>query len=234
MKSTSKYSYESYKKSLKNLKASDEDNEFEGNKDSLGFFVQTQVARQYTVTIDEPFVQPSYYRGVISMLMNATEADSVIFLLNSPGGMYSGLVALIEAVKMTDATTMAVLVGECASAASIFALHCDTMFVSDNATMLCHNISYGTGGKGSDILSHVQHISKTSEKLLRGTYEHFLSSVEIDELLNGREIYLDSDEIKERLDKKQQTLDKINSEDEENEVQEEVTVKKTRRKPKEA
>lgn len=234
MKSTSKHSYESYKKSLKNLTASDEDDEFEGNKDSLGFFVQTQVARQYTVTIDEPFVQPSYYRGVISMLMNATEADSVIFLLNSPGGMYSGLVALIEAVKMTDATTMAVLVGECASAASIFALHCDTMFVSDNATMLCHNISYGTGGKGSDILSHVQHISKTSEKLLRGTYEHFLSSVEIDELLNGREIYLDSDEIKERLDKKQQILDKINSENEENEVQEEVTVKKTRRKPKEA
>ncbi len=229
-----KYNYESYKKSLKNLKASDEDDEFEGNKDSLGFFVQTQVARQYTVTIDEPFVQPSYYRGVISMLMNATEADSVIFLLNSPGGMYSGLVALIEAVKMTDATTMAILVGECASAASIFALHCDTMFVSDNATMLCHNISYGTGGKGSDILSHVQHISKTSEKLLRGTYEHFLSSVEIDELLNGREIYLDSDEIKERLDKKQQILDKINSGDEENEVQEEVAVKKTRRKPKEA
>lgn len=233
MKSTSKHSYENYKKSLKNLTASDEDDEFEGNKDSLGFFVQTQVARQYTVTIDEPFVQPSYYRGVISMLMNATEADSVIFLLNSPGGMYSGLVALIEAVKMTDATTMAVLVGECASASSIFALHCDTMFVSDNATMLCHNISYGTGGKGSDILSHVQHISKTSEKLLRGTYEHFLSSVEIDELLNGREIYLDSDEIKERLDKKQQILDKINSE-EESEVQEEVPVKKTRRKPKEA
>lgn len=228
-----KYNYESYKKSLKNLKTSDEDDEFEGNKDNLGFFVQTQVARQYTVTIDEPFVQPSYYRGVISMLMNATEADSVIFLLNSPGGMYSGLVALIEAVKMTDATTMAVLVGECASAASIFALHCDTMFVSDNATMLCHNISYGTGGKGSDILSHVQHISKTSEKLLRGTYEHFLSSVEIDELLNGREIYLDSDEIKERLDKKQQILDKIESE-EENEVQEEIPVKKTRRKPKEA
>ena len=165
------------------------------------------------------------------MLMNATEADSVIFLLNSPGGMYSGLVALIEAVKMTDATTMAVLIGECASAASIFALHCDTVFVSDNATMLCHNISYGTGGKGSDILSHVQHVSKTSEKLLRGTYEHFLSPKEIDELLNGREIYLDSEEIKERLEQKQKLLEEAEQVEE---VPEEKPVKKTRRKPKEA
>lgn len=221
-------SYETYKK---NFKLSEDSDEFEGNKENLGFFVQTQVARQYTVTIDEPFIQPSYYRGIISMLMNATEADSVIFLLNSPGGMYSGLVALIEAVKMTDATTMAVLIGECASAASIFALHCDTVFVSDNATMLCHNISYGTGGKGSDILSHVQHVSKTSEKLLRGTYEHFLSPKEIDELLNGREIYLDSEEIKERLEQKQKLLEEA---EEVEEVPEEKSVKKTRRKPKEA
>lgn len=221
-------SYETYKK---NFKLSEDSDEFEGNKENLGFFVQTQVARQYTVTIDEPFIQPSYYRGIISMLMNATEADSVIFLLNSPGGMYSGLVALIEAVKMTDATTMAVLIGECASAASIFALHCDTVFVSDNATMLCHNISYGTGGKGSDILSHVQHVSKTSEKLLRGTYEHFLSPKEIDELLNGREIYLDSEEIKERLEQKQKILEEAEQVEE---VPEEKPVKKTRRKPKEA
>lgn len=221
-------SYETYKK---NFKLSEDSDEFEGNKENLGFFVQTQVARQYTVTIDEPFIQPSYYRGIISMLMNATEADSVIFLLNSPGGMYSGLVALIEAVKMTDATTMAVLIGECASAASIFALHCDTVFVSDNATMLCHNISYGTGGKGSDILSHVQHVSKTSEKLLRGTYEHFLSPKEIDELLNGREIYLDSEEIKERLERKQKLLEEA---EEVEEVPEETPVKKTRRKPKES
>lgn len=220
-------SYETYKK---NFKLSEDSDEFEGNKENLGFFVQTQVARQYTVTIDEPFIQPSYYRGIISMLMNATEADSVIFLLNSPGGMYSGLVALIEAVKMTDATTMAVLIGECASAASIFALHCDTVFVSDNATMLCHNISYGTGGKGSDILSHVQHVSKTSEKLLRGTYEHFLSPKEIDELLNGREIYLDSEEIKERLEQKQKILEEAEQVEE---VPEEKPVKKTRRKPKE-
>jgi len=209
----------------------EESDDFVGGKNVLGYFMKQKVATQYTVTIDEPFVSPSYYRGVVSMLMGASEDDTVIFLINSPGGQLNGLLALVEGVKMTDATTIAVLVGECASAASMFALHCDTIFVSDNATMLCHNISYGTGGKGSDILSHVQHVSKTSEKLLRKTYEHFLSPQEINEMINGREIYLDSDEIKQRLEHKQQVLDDAEQ------LAEQTPVKKPRKprekKPKE-
>lgn len=202
----------------------DEDSDdFVGGKNVLGYFMKQKVATQYTVTIDEPFVSPSYYRGVVSMLMGASEDDTVIFLINSPGGQLNGLLALVEGVKMTDATTIAVLVGECASAASMFALHCDTIFVSDNATMLCHNISYGTGGKGSDILSHVQHVSKTSEKLLRKTYEHFLSKTEIDEMINGREIYLDSDEIKQRLEQKEKALEALEQ------AVEEAPVKKPRK-----
>lgn len=196
-------------KKLTKADLDEEQDDFVGGKNVLGYFMKQKVATQYTVTIDEPFVSPSYYRGVVSMLMGASEDDTVIFLINSPGGQLNGLLALVEGIKMTDATTIAVLVGECASAASMFALHCDTIFVSDNATMLCHNISYGTGGKGSDILSHVQHVSKTSEKLLRKTYEHFLSKTEIDEMINGREIYLDSDEIKQRLEQKEQALEAL-------------------------
>jgi hypothetical protein len=82
----------------------------------------------------------------------------------------------------------------------MLALHCDETEVSDNATMLCHNISYGTGGKGADVLSHVKHVSKTSDKLLRSTYKHFLTTQEIDDMISGKEIYLDADEIQERLD----------------------------------
>lgn len=211
----------------------EDDGEFLGGKNVLGYFMKQKVATQYTVTIDEPFVSPSYYRGVVSMLMGASEDDTVIFLINSPGGQLNGLLALIEGVKMTDATTMAVLVGECASAASIFALHCDTIFVSDNATMLCHNISYGTGGKGSDILAHVTHVAKTSEKLLRSTYENFLTADEIDSMLNGTEIYLDSEEIKARLDKKQELLEQEDELPTEQPPEEQPKTKPRRTKTKE-
>ena len=201
----------------------EDDGDFVGSKTTLGYFMKQQVATQYTVTIDEAFTEPSYYRGVVSMLMGASEEDTVIFLINSPGGRLSGLLTLLEGINMTDATTLAVLVGECASAASMFALHCDQVFVSENATMLCHNVSYGTNGKGSDVLAHVNHVAKTSEKLLRSTYLNFLSEKEILELLNGQEIYLDSDEIKARLEQKQKaTADQ--------EQEPEVKVKRTKLK----
>jgi len=180
--------------------AQDEDEDYIEHQRSLGFFVKTKVSQQFTVNLDEAVVEAKYYRGVVSMLMEASEDDSVVFLINSPGGRYNGLVALLEALKMTDATTCAVIIGECHSAASIFALHCDQVFVSDSAEMLCHQVSYAAGGKGSDVLSHVQHVAKISEKLMRSTYKNFLTEQEINEMLSGREIYLDSDEIKRRLD----------------------------------
>lgn len=185
----------------------DQDEEYVAHESSLGYFVKSKVSNQFTVNLDEAVIEAKYYRGVVSMLMEATEDDNVVFLINSPGGRYSGLVALLEALKMSDATTCAVIVGECHSAASIFALHCDQVFVSDNAEMLCHQISYSAGGKGSDILSHVQHVAKISEKLLRSTYEHFLSEKEIDEMLSGREVYLDSEDIKQRLDCKVKAME---------------------------
>ena len=203
----------------------DDDGDFVGSKTTLGYFMKQKVATQYTVTIDEAFTEPSYYRGVVSMLMGASEEDTVIFLINSPGGRLSGLLTLLEGINMTDATTLAVLVGECSSAASMFALHCDQVFVSENATMLCHNVSYGTNGKGSDVLAYVNHIAKTSEKLLRSTYLNFLSEKEILELLNGQEIYLDSDEIEARLEQKQKaTADQ----EQEPEPETEAKVKRTK------
>ena len=205
----------------------EDDGDFVGSKTTLGYFMKQKIATQYTVTIDEAFTEPSYYRGVVSMLMGASEEDTVIFLINSPGGRLSGLLTLLEGINMTDATTLAVLVGECSSAASMFALHCDQVFVSENATMLCHNVSYGTNGKGSDVLAHVNHVAKTSEKLLRSTYLNFLSEKEILELLNGQEIYLDSDEIKARLEQKQKaTADQ----EQEPEPETEVKVKRTKLK----
>ena len=205
----------------------DDDGDFVGSKTTLGYFMKQKVATQYTVTIDEAFTEPSYYRGVVSMLMGASEEDTVIFLINSPGGRLSGLLTLLEGINMTDATTLAVLVGECSSAASMFALHCDQVFVSENATMLCHNVSYGTNGKGSDVLAHVNHVAKTSEKLLRSTYLNFLSEKEVLELLNGQEIYLDSDEIKARLEQKQKaTADQ----EQEPEPETEAKVKRTKLK----
>lgn len=179
--------------------ADEDDGDGEDTEGTLGYFVNSQTAHHYTVPIDGSFKEPVYYRGVVQMLMNASENDVAAFLVNSPGGALSGLLTLLEGLNMTEAHTVALLVGSVSSAASIFALHCDEVYVGENSTMLCHNVSYGTGGKGSDVLAHVKHISSTANKLLRRTYKNFLTEEEINDMIDGKEIYLESDEIVERL-----------------------------------
>lgn len=188
---------------LKTKLNEDEEFEHERTSSSLGYFVKSLVQNQFTVDIDEPFTNPVYYRNIVQMLTEATEEDLVIFRINSPGGREDSLLALVDAVKNTQAMTVSVLIGECASAASLFSMYTDEVVVTDNARMLCHGASYSIGGKDPDIRAHVRHTTKTVDKLIRGSYKFFLDDAEIDDLLDGRELYLDSDEIKERFAKRQ-------------------------------
>jgi len=181
----------------------DEEFEHERSANSLGYFVKSAVSNQFTVDIDEPFTNPVYYRTIVQMLTEATENDIVVFRINSPGGREDSLLALVEAVKTTQALTVSVLVGECASAASLFVMYTDDVVVTENARMLCHGASYGFAGKDSDVRAHVNHTAKTVDKLIRNSYKFFLTDAEIDDLLDGRELYLDSDEINERFASRQ-------------------------------
>jgi ATP-dependent protease ClpP protease subunit len=226
---TSQYKMKHYFKS----KVEDDDSDEESSEQNLGYFVKSHTMYHYTVPIDTTFREPSYYRGVIQMLMNAGENDTVAFLINSPGGSLAGLLSLMEAINMTEAGTVSLITGNASSAASMFALCCDEIYVSDNATMLAHNITYGTAGKGADVLAHVQHTSKTANKLLRKTYKYFLTDSEIDDMIEGKEIYLESDEIVERLKlreefrlKEQELLEKAAEE-----PTEAKPVRKSRKKP---
>ena len=187
----------------------DDDYDTDPSKDGsqLQFYTKVDRTYQHDVFIDQPFVESSYYRTVIAMLNDASSNDLVIFHLNSPGGLLSGLQSLVEAVKGTEAHTVAYIVGQCASAASIFSMYCDSVVVSDMASLMIHNVSYATGGKNSDIIAHTQHVAKTSEKLIRDTYSGLLTPEEINEVLNGREIYFDADEARERFESRGKYLE---------------------------
>ena len=70
--------------------------------------------------------------------------------------------------------------------------------------MLVHHVSFSTGGKAADIRAYVNHLNENTEELLRKTYTNFLSEVEIENVLNGLQLWLDADEVISRLEKKQE------------------------------
>jgi len=162
-----------------------------------------------TVPLDEEIKGPDYYRSVVQSMVTLTEHDSVSFHINSPGGRADGMSTILESIKNCDARIVAVIVGNCFSAASIISMYADEVYVGDWAQMMCHNMQHGSYGKDSDVLNRIQHASSLSRRFLKDAYRGFMTDEEIERLLDGKEFWFDCSEIKERFERR---FELINSE----------------------
>lgn len=196
------------------LNGDDDDDDEPIRVNKLGYFRSTQTAQCLDIHITGAIRDAEYYTQVVQAIKNTSEGDLVNFHLNSFGGNLNGLQSLLSAMLSTEAEKRAYIDGGAMSAASILALNCDSVFVSPYAEMLCHFISLSAGGKSSDVKSHFDHIQRTSEKLFRETYQFFLTEDEIEECIeHGRDIWLDADEIAERLQRKFEIVQELSEQE---------------------
>lgn len=158
-----------------------------------------QAMTSHMVSIDSEIGEPHLYRDLINLLYMADENTEFNLLINSPGGNLSSAMAVIEAIKNTEAMVRAIIVNECHSAASIIALNCAEIVVTDTAHMMIHTASYGTGGNTHGVQRHVDFSTKMINKMLQNTYSGFLSVAELEDVERGIEMWFDADEIKVRL-----------------------------------
>lgn len=154
----------------------------------------------HDVFIDDDITDPSNYRDLISILFNSTENDTIHIFINSGGGQLDTALAIIEGLKNTQAEVTAFIMGACHSAASIIMMYCHNVIVLDSAYSMVHTASYGTVGNSSNVKNHTEFFSKQIDKLLRETYEGFLSKEEMASVMTGVELWFDSDEIKKRME----------------------------------
>ena len=174
----------------------------------LPYTVQSKVQNIFRFKIDEYFDEPRYYRNVTDICLQAQEDDQIHFHLNSGGGSVSALNTCLDAISRTDAVTVAMIQGDCHSAASVLALHCDVVDVGLYATMLCHHASYPIPyQKAADVESMVQHYSENLRDLMHDTYEGFMTPDEIKEMLDGKQFYMNSKEIVARLEARDEYFD---------------------------
>ena len=178
------------------------DDIIQGSK-SLDFNIKQEVITRniMSVCIDEGVKGASYYRYVSQAINELTEDDTLQFFINSPGGTFSGLSTLLSSMDYSGCNTVAVIQGDCSSAASMLALSCHEIQVSPLASMLVHFVSYGSEGAASHIKAHVDHTQKVTEGVFRNIYEGFLTEEEIVSCIEqDRQIWLDSEQIIQRLE----------------------------------
>ena len=115
----------------------------------------------------------------------------------SPGGCLSAVDALLHAIKTAqdkgvNSTLLEVLT---ASAKDLHPFECTSFELSDGFHALIHNGSLGDGGSYNQFRASTNFYLKYMEERL---YKHFLTDDELQEVLDGRDIWLSPQDWIER------------------------------------
>lgn len=157
------------------------------------------------------------YVEMFNILKIAEEHDQVHIYLNTPGGSLATTIQIISAIEQSQAHVTTVIEGEVCSAGTLIFFSGHDYIVSDHCTMMIHNYSHGPRGKGGEVKAQVEYSEKYFEKLASYFYKDFLTAEEIKAVCNDKDIWMDSDEIMERLDHKIEAMNE-GLEDEEKDV----------------
>lgn len=140
------------------------------------------------------------YVDLCNILRSASAQDEVVIRIRSGGGSVHTGNMIINAISESEANVIGFIESDCGSMATFIFLACHTWGVSDTAEFFCHTCSYGSWGKEHENFAQAEFIRKQAHKQMRARYENFLTTQEIEMVISGTDIYLDADEIMQRLE----------------------------------
>jgi ATP-dependent protease ClpP protease subunit len=160
------------------------------------------IAQIYEFYICGEIESPECYIDMFDCIRHARHDDTVKIYLNSFGGDLFTAIQFLRVLSESNAEVIVSIEGACMSAATLLFLAADSVEITPHSSIMIHNYSSGTFGKGGEMHWQIQHERKWSEHLFEEVYEDFLSLAEIKSVLDGKDIWLDSDEVLARLTKR--------------------------------
>lgn len=167
------------------------------------------LSRMFEFYVSGPITSPENYIDDFNVIRHLGPEDVVKVYLNSGGGYLATAIQYMRVLAETEATVIVSIEGDCMSAATMIFLAADQWEVTPHSSFMIHNYSGGTGGKGHEMYGQVQYERKWSEKLLREVYEYFLTEKEISAVLDGKDLWMDVDELVLRMEKRSKALQEL-------------------------
>lgn len=143
---------------------------------------------------------PEEYLDLCNILRSASPQDEVVIRFNTPGGQVRTGNMIINAINESEANVIGFIESDCGSMGTYIFLACHTWGVSESAEFFAHTCSSGSFGKEHETYEQAMFLRKQQHKLMRQRYANFLLPEEIEKVISGSDVYLDADEIMERLE----------------------------------
>lgn len=147
--------------------------------------------------------EPQYYTELFYTLRSASETDLVYIHINSSGGDFNTGLQIINNIFSSNARVVTILEARAYSMAALIFLSGDELIVHDNCQLMFHIYSGIFAGKGNEQQAEVAAVGNWFEKVMSRLCSPFLSDTEITNILKGSDVWMDSDEIRRRLQRLQ-------------------------------
>lgn len=158
--------------------------------------------KYYRVYLLDEISSPIDYGELIEVLQDLDSDCVVEFHINTPGGVLDTAIMIMDAVKTTKAKTVGKLSGTVASAGTMIALSLDELVLAPYTSFMIHMYSGAVQGKGNEIKAQQAHIEKVVSNLYKEVYKGFLTPSEIKRVISDIDIWLDTDAVIKRLEKR--------------------------------
>jgi ATP-dependent protease ClpP protease subunit len=157
--------------------------------------------RQISFYISGNILESHYYTDLFYTLRTAVDTDLIYLHLNTSGGDFDTGLQIINNMQASSANVVTVLEARAYSMGAFIFLAGDEWVVHDNCQLLFHIYSGSFAGRGNEQQAEVHAVSSWFEKFMTRTCQPFLTPAEIKDVLKGSDVWMDSDEIRRRMER---------------------------------
>lgn len=177
--------------------------------DKIPQYKQSIVVNIFHFYIIDEIGDPRDFLDMINIIKTAEEHDTIFIYLNTPGGSLQTTIQILGAIQQCQGTVVTCLEGEVCSAGTLIFLTGDRHIVNQNCTFMIHNYSQWLGGKGNEVALRVKYSEQYFRKLAYDLYKGFLTDDEIESVMQGKDYWMDSEEVIARLNARNLNLEAV-------------------------
>lgn len=147
------------------------------------------------------------YVDLLDTLYTASESDIIMLHLNTPGGYLNTAVEIIHAIAQSSGTVITCADGQVASAGSLIFFAGHQFIIGEFCEVMLHDGSGGNIGKINENLKSAQFTAERLSHIYHTVYGRFFSEEEVEDVLNGKDLYLNSEAVEKLIQNKLEELE---------------------------
>lgn len=161
--------------------------------------VTSNISNVYDIQIHGDIEGPESMSSELAAIAQATENDIINVSICTDGGQVQTALLVRTALRKTPAKTRGLIGPNCCSSGTIIALSCDEWELDEHSMFMIHSATFGVFGKHNEVAGQYAFKMKWLAKVYKDVYSGFLSEQEIEQFTAGQDIWLDAQELSERL-----------------------------------